>query len=36
MGLPNPLPDNPLRWEGWKQFTSDNLYERLCLTIADN
>ena len=36
MGLPNPLPDNPLRWEGWKQFTSDNLYERLCLTFESN
>ena len=33
MGLPNPIPDNPLRWEGWKQYASDNLYERLGLTF---
>jgi len=33
MGLPSPIPDNPLRWEGWKQFSSDNFYERLCLSF---
>lgn len=31
MGLPNPIPDNPLKWDGWKQFSSANPYERLCL-----
>ncbi len=31
MALPNPLPDNPLRWEGWRSYNSENLYERLCL-----
>jgi formylglycine-generating enzyme required for sulfatase activity len=29
--LPNPLPDNPHRWEGWRNYSSENLYERLCL-----
>lgn len=31
MALPNPLSDNPMRWDGWKQYSSDNPYERLCL-----
>jgi formylglycine-generating enzyme required for sulfatase activity len=31
MALPSPLPDNPLRWEGWRNYGSPNLYERLCL-----
>ncbi len=29
--LPDPLPDNPLRWDGWKLYQSGNFYERLCL-----
>ena len=36
MGLPIPIPDNPLRWEGWKQYNSENLYERLCLSFESN
>ena len=36
MGLPSPIPDNPLRWDGWKQYSSDNLYERLCLSFESN
>ena len=36
MGLPNPIPDNPLRWEGWKNYTSSNPYERLCLDFDAN
>ncbi len=32
MPLPNPLPDNPLRWDGWKNYNSDNFYSRLCLS----
>jgi formylglycine-generating enzyme required for sulfatase activity len=32
MALPEPIPDNPLRWEGWKNFQSPNFYERLCLS----
>jgi formylglycine-generating enzyme required for sulfatase activity len=35
MALPEPIPDNPLRWEGWKHFQSPNLYERLCLSRED-
>ena len=31
MALPNPLPDNPLRWDGWRNYNSENLYARLCL-----
>jgi formylglycine-generating enzyme required for sulfatase activity len=31
MLLPNPIPDNPLKWEGWRTYNSANLYERLCL-----
>ncbi len=26
-----PLPDDPKKWEGWKQYNSPNFYERLCL-----
>lgn len=36
MALPNPLPDNPLRWDGWKHYNSPNFYERLCLDSASN
>ncbi|MEI8233840.1 MAG: SUMF1/EgtB/PvdO family nonheme iron enzyme [Verrucomicrobiota bacterium] len=34
MPLPDPLPDNPMRWEGWKLYASPNPYERLCLDFA--
>ena len=36
MALPNPLSDNPIRWDGWKLYTSPNPYERLCLDSAEN
>jgi formylglycine-generating enzyme required for sulfatase activity len=36
VALPNPLPDNPARWDGWKNFNSPNLYERLCLDFDSN
>ena len=36
MALPNPLSDNPLRWDGWKQFASPNPYQRLCLEFSEN
>ena len=36
MALPNPLPDNPLRWDGWKNYNSANLYDRLCLSFSAN
>ncbi|MEO5721882.1 MAG: SUMF1/EgtB/PvdO family nonheme iron enzyme [Chthoniobacterales bacterium] len=26
-----PLPDDPKKWEGWKQYKSPNYYARLCL-----
>ena len=34
--LPNPLPDNPQRWEGWRKYNSEDCYERLCLTFDAN
>lgn len=36
MALPNPLPDNPLRWDGWKNYNSENYYERLCIDQTSN
>lgn len=36
MPLPDPLPDNPQRWDGWKNYNSPNFYERLCLDFAAN
>src|SRR3989442_1712672 len=36
MALPDPLPDNPLKWDGWKFYNSDNPYERLCLSFDVN
>ena len=36
MSLPNPLPDNPLRWDGWKLYNSANFYERLGLSLDSN
>jgi formylglycine-generating enzyme required for sulfatase activity len=36
VALPNPLPDNPSRWDGWKNYNSDNLYDRLCLSYQAN
>ncbi len=36
MPLPNPLPDNPLRWDGWKNYNSEDLYARLCLSYEAN
>ncbi len=36
MSLPNPLPDNPLRWDGWKLYNSPNYYERLSLSFDSN
>ncbi len=32
--LPNPLPDDPRKWEGWSRYNSDDLYERLCLNFS--
>ena len=36
MALPNPIPDNPLRWPDWKCYNSPNLYERLCIDFTAN
>ena len=36
MALPNPLPDNPLKWVGWKDYNSPNIYARLCLDFSAN
>jgi formylglycine-generating enzyme required for sulfatase activity len=36
MPLPNPLPDSPTRWEGWRSYNSENPYERLCLDYEAN
>ncbi len=35
MALPNPLPDDPNKWDGWRNYNSDNLYERLCLNFEE-
>jgi formylglycine-generating enzyme required for sulfatase activity len=36
MALPSPIPDNPMKWEGWKFYNSNNPYERLCLVFGEN
>src|SRR5580700_833835 len=34
MPLPSPLPDSPSRWEGWRNYNSEDPYERLCLDYS--
>lgn len=34
--FPLPLPDDPKKWEGWSNYKSPNLYERLCLDPQAN
>src|SRR5205807_2218073 len=34
--FPLPLPDDPRKWEGWSNYKSPNLYERLCLNPRAN
>jgi formylglycine-generating enzyme required for sulfatase activity len=36
MPLPSPLPDSPSRWDGWRNYNSDNPYARLCLEYESN
>jgi len=36
MPLPSPLPDSPSRWDGWRNYNSENPYERLCLDYEAN
>jgi hypothetical protein len=33
---PGAFPDNPLKWDGWRAYSSANYYERLCLTYESN
>ncbi len=35
MALPEPLPDNPLKWDGWRNYNSPNPYDRLCLSFDE-
>jgi formylglycine-generating enzyme required for sulfatase activity len=32
--LPDPLPDDPRKWEGWSLYNSNDPYERLCLSFS--
>jgi len=36
VALPIPIPDNPLRWDAWKNYNSDDYYARLCLSFEAN
>jgi len=36
MALPLPIPDNPMKWEGWRSYNSPNPYDRLCLDFDAN
>ena len=31
ISFPLPLPDDPRKWQGWSNYRSENLYDRLCL-----
>lgn len=30
------FPDDPLKWKGWENYRTENLYDRLCLNPLDN
>src|SRR5436190_9694933 len=36
VSFPLPLPDDPKKWDGWANYKSPNLYERLCLDPRAN
>lgn len=36
VNFPLPLPDDPQKWDGWSNYKSSNLYERLCLDPRAN
>src|ERR1700739_4203926 len=36
ISFPIPLPDDPRKWQGWSNYKSSNLYERLCLDPRAN
>jgi formylglycine-generating enzyme required for sulfatase activity len=33
--LPDPLPDDPRKWDGWSLYNSNDPYQRLCLTFSN-
>ncbi len=36
MSLPDPIPDDPRKWDGWRTYNSSNYYERLGLSYEEN
>ncbi len=34
--LPDPLPDDPRKWDGWSRYNSNDIYERLCLSFESH
>ncbi len=36
MALPDPLPDDPKKWDEWRSYTSSDYYKRLGLSIQEN
>src|SRR3989440_10730976 len=36
ISFPLPLPDDPRKWQGWSNYRSENLYDRLCLDPHSN
>ena len=36
MPLPSPLPDDPRKWDGWRNYLSPDAYERLGLTLEES
>src|SRR6187402_425058 len=35
MALPDPIPDDPRKWTGWRNYLSEDPYERLCLAMSE-
>ncbi len=35
MSLPDPLPDDPRKWEGWRSYNSPDYYQRLGLSYSE-
>ena len=36
MSLPNPIPDDPRKWDGWRDYSSEDYYKRLGLSYEEN
>ncbi len=36
MALPDPIPDDPKKWDGWRKYNSEDPYERLGLTFSES